>query len=176
MVFNDADLEQAVKWSHLGIMSNQGQICTATSRIPVQDGIYDEFVAKFKTAVANISKLCDQRDETTYQGPQVSKAQYDCILSYIKIGSEEGATLLMGGEACPINGKWYYISPTVFTNIKDSMRIYREEVFGPFVVISSFKEEEAVVERRSSECFNIRSWSIGVYRKSLKRASHGSGD
>ena len=107
MVFNDADLQQAVKWSHLGIMSNQGQICTATSRTLVQDGIYDGFLAKFKVAVATISKIGDQWDETTYQGPQVSKAQYYRILSYIRIGSEEGATLFMGGEACPINGKGY---------------------------------------------------------------------
>ena len=93
LVFNDADLEQAVKWSHLGLMSNQGQICTATSRILVQDGIYDDFLAKFKGAVHKFSKIGDQWDETSYQGPQVSKAQYDRILSYIKIGLEEGATL-----------------------------------------------------------------------------------
>ena len=155
VVFNDADLEQAVKWSHLEIMSNQGQLCTATSRILVQDGIYDEFLALFKTAVATISKISDQWDETTYQEPQVSKAQYNRILSYIKIGSEEGATLFVGGEACPINGRGYYISPTVFTNVIASMRIYREEVFGPFVVISSFKEEEQAIARANNSTYGL---------------------
>ena len=174
VVFNDANLEQAMKWSHLGIMSNQGQICTATSRILVQDGIYDEFLALFKTAVATISKISDQWDDTTLQEPQVSKTQYDRILSYIKIGSEEGATLFVGGEACAINGRGYYISPTVFTNVKDSMRIYREELFGPFCRYLKFQGGGR--GRRSSEWLNVRSWSISVYREPLKRASHGCGD
>ena len=166
LVFNDADLEQAVKWSHLGIMSNQGQICTATSRILVQDAIYDDFLAKFKGAVHTISKIGDQWDETTYQGPQVSKAQYDRILSYIKIGLEEGATLWMGGEACHVNGKGFYISPTVFTNIKDSMRIYREEVFGPFVVISSFKNEEEAIARANDSTYGL---GASVFTENLSK-------
>ena len=166
LVFNDADLGQAVKWSHLGIMSNQGQICTATSRILVQDGIYDDFLARFKRAVHTISKIGDQWDETTYQGPQVSKAQYDRILSYIKISSEEGATLWMGGEACPINGKGFNISPTVFTNVKDSMRIYREEVFGPFVVISSFKNEAEAIARANDSTYGL---GASVFTENLSK-------
>ena len=168
LVFNDADLEQAVKWSHLGIMSNQGQICTATSRILVQDGIYDDFLARFKSVVHTISKIGDQWDETTYQGPQASKAQYDRILSYIKIGSEEGATLWMGGEACPVNGKGFYISPTVFTNVKDSMRIYREEVFGPFVVLSSFKNEEEAIARANDSTYGL---GESVFTANLSKGS-----
>ena len=166
LVFNDADLEQAVKWSHLGIMSNQGQICTATSRILVQNGVYNNFLAKFKSTVDTISKIGDQWDETTYQGPQVSKAQYDRILSYIKIGSEEGATLWMGGEACPVNGKGFYISPTVFTNVKDSMRIYREEVFGPFVVISNFKNEEEAIARANDSTYGL---GASVFTENLSK-------
>ena len=78
---NDADLEQAVKWAHAGIMSNQGQICTATSRILVQRDIYPQFIAKYKETVSEVSKIGSQWDENTFQGPQISKAQLDRILS-----------------------------------------------------------------------------------------------
>jgi len=98
LVFSDADLEQAIKWSHIGIMSNSGQICTATSRILVQRGIYDSFISGFKEVVDKTSVIGDQWQESTFQGPQESKAQYDRVLSYVKAGQDEGATLLMGGE------------------------------------------------------------------------------
>ena len=128
LVFDDAELEQAVRWAHVGIMSNMGQICTATSRILVQEGIYDRFVALFKEQVRSVSKLGDPFQEETFQGPQVTKAQYEKVLGYIASGKEDGATLVTGGEAFKdVNGKGFFISPTVFTNVKDSMKIYREE-------------------------------------------------
>ena len=167
IVFNDADPEQAAKWSHLGIMSNQGQICTATSRLLVQEDIYDSFLAKFREAVETISVIGDQWQESTYQGPQVSKAQYDRILSYVKNGSEEGAKLLMGGEACPIDGKGFFIKPIVFTNVEDWMTIYREEVFGPFVVISTFKTEEEAIERANNTTYGL---GASAFTNDLQRA------
>lgn len=134
LVFPDADMEQAVKWSHMGIMSNQGQICTATSRLLVHQDVYDEFVEKFASTLKATSKVGDQWDEATYQGPQVSQAQYERILSYIDIGKSEGATVIAGGAAdnarTSKGDKGFYVQPTVFTNVKESMRIYREEIFG----------------------------------------------
>lgn len=129
LVFNDADMEQAVKWSHLGIMSNQGQICTATSRILVQEDIYDSFIQQFVATVKETSKVGDQWDESTYQGPQVSKQQYDRILEHIESGKSEGAKVAMGGA--PLrrdSGKGFFVEPTVFTDVKGSMKVYREEV------------------------------------------------
>ncbi|KAJ9630028.1 mitochondrial aldehyde dehydrogenase [Knufia peltigerae] len=167
VVFNDADLEQAVKWSHLGIMSNQGQICTATSRILVQNEIYNSFLSKFKEAVSTVSKIGDQWDESTYQGPQVSKAQYDRILSYVQIGQDEGAKLLMGGQPWRIDGKGYFITPTVFTEVADSMRIYREEVFGPFVTISSFKTEEEALSRANDSTYGL---GAALFTENLSKA------
>lgn len=167
LVFNDADLEQAVKWSHIGIMSNQGQICTATSRILVQQDIYDSFVSKFQQTVDQVSKIGNQWDENTFQGPQVSKAQYDRILAYVKKGREEGATLKMGGEACSVDGKGFFIKPTVFTDVKDDMAIYREEVFGPFVVISSFKDEEEAVTRANNSTYGL---GAAVFTNDLQKA------
>jgi aldehyde dehydrogenase (NAD+) len=99
LVFDDAELEQAVKWAHIGIMYNQGQVCTATSRILVQEGVYDEFVKQFKEHVKQTSVVGDPFKDDTFQGPQVTKTQFERVLSYIESGKSEGATLIAGGEA-----------------------------------------------------------------------------
>lgn len=173
VVFNDADLDQAVKWAHYGIMGNSGQICTATSRVLVQREIYDSFVSKYKEAVEEISTIGDQWQESTFQGPQTSKAQYDKVLSYVKTGQEEGATLLMGGQPCPINGKGYFIKPTVFTNVQDSMKIYREEVFGPFVVISPFEDEAEAISRANDTTYGL---GAAVFTTNLETAHRVAGE
>lgn len=149
VVFDDADLEQAVEWAHIGIMYNQGQICTATSRILVQDGIYDKFVAAFKAQIKSVSKVGDPFEESTFQGPQVTRAQYDRILSYVGVGESEKATLECGGKPFKgvSDGKGFFIEPTVFTDVSPKMRIYQEEVFGPFAVIARFSTEEQAIQR-----------------------------
>lgn len=165
LVFEDCDLEQAVRWSHMGIMSNQGQICTATSRILVQKTVYDDFIQRFKSQVKNISVIGNQWDESTYQGPQVTKAQYDRILSYIETGRSEGATVLCGGERH--GDKGYFIQPTVFTDVKDDMRIYREEIFGPVVTISTFETEEEAIARANDTTYGL---GASVFTKDIERA------
>nr|POF02584.1 aldehyde dehydrogenase [Quercus suber] len=169
LVFDDADLDQAVKWSHLGIMSNMGQICTATSRILVQEDIYDKFVEAFKQQVTSTSKIGDPFADETFQGPQVTKAQYDRVLSYIETGKSEGATLALGGEAYKNvgGGKGFFVSPTVFTNVDSSMRVFREEVFGPFVVIVSFKTEEEAVQKANDTTYGLGS---AVFTKDIVKA------
>ena len=92
LVFEDADFDQAVKWSHLGIMSNQGQICTATSRILVQDTIYEKFITAFKEQIKTASVVGDPFKSETFQGPQVTKAQYERVLSYIESGTYSACT------------------------------------------------------------------------------------
>lgn len=156
LVFDDADLDQAVKWAHIGIMYNQGQVCTATSRVLVQEGIYDKFVEAFKEHVKKTSVVGDPFKDETFQGPQVTKTQFERVLSYIESGKSDGATLVAGGEAYKdVGGKGFFIAPTIFTNVKDNMKIYREEVFGPFVVISSFKTEEEAVERANDTTYGL---------------------
>lgn len=166
IVFNDADLEQAVEWAHLGIMSNQGQICTATSRILVQDEVYDRFLDKFKAQVKQISKVGDPFEESTFQGPQVTKAQYDRILSYVQIGKSEGASLVLGGAggsgqpSSAAEGKekkGFFVQPTVFTNVSSQMRIYQEEVFGPFVVIARFSTEADAIRMANETGYGLGS-------------------
>ncbi|KAG8533105.1 uncharacterized protein KY384_001888 [Bacidia gigantensis] len=169
IVFADAEMEQAVKWAHVGIMSNQGQICTATSRILVEEGVYDSFIEKFTEQVKTTSKVGDPFEEATFQGPQVTKAQFERVLGYIESGKSEGATLVAGGEAQKdVNGgHGFFVAPTVFANVKDGMRIYREEVFGPFVVISSFKSEEEAVERANDTTYGL---GAAVFTENLTKA------
>lgn len=184
LVFDDADLDQAVrttlqfstfdantrqvKWSHAGIMSNMGQICTATSRILVQETIYDKFIEAFKEQTKKTSQVGDPFSDDTFQGPQVTKVQYERVLSYIEAGKSEGAVLASGGEAFKdVNGKGFFIQPTIFTDVKDDMRIYKEEVFGPFVVISSFKTEEEAVRRANDTTYGLGS---AVFTQNITKA------
>jgi aldehyde dehydrogenase (NAD(P)+) len=171
LVFPDADLEQAVKWSHFGIMSNQGQICTATSRIYVHQDIFQTFLAKFKEAVETTSKIGDQWDENTFQGPQVTRTQYERILSYIDAAKKDGATIVTGGAAhTPTHEKnknGYFIQPTVFSGVTDSLAIVREEVFGPVVVILPFADEEEAVKRANDTTYGL---GAAVFTRDLERA------
>lgn len=169
IVFDDCDLEQAVEWAHIGIMYNQGQICTATSRILVQDKIYDKFLAAFKAQVKNVSKVGDPFDESTFQGPQVTQAQYDRIMSYVDIGKSEKATLSYGGKPFKGvgDGKGFFVEPTIFTDVSPSMRIYQEEVFGPFVVIARFSTEEQAIEMANDTTYGLGS---ALFTTNLTRA------
>jgi aldehyde dehydrogenase (NAD(P)+) len=171
LVFPDADLEQAVKWSHFGIMSNQGQICTATSRIYVHQDIFQTFLAKFKEAVETTSKIGDQWDENTFQGPQVTRTQYERILSYIEAAKKDGATVVTGGAAhTPADEKnknGYFVQPTVFSGVSDSLAIVREEVFGPVVVILPFADEEEAVKRANNTTYGL---GAAVFTRDLERA------
>lgn len=167
LVFADADLEQAVKWAHAGIMSNQGQICTATSRILVQRSIYPQFLEQYKQTVAAVSKIGDQWSADTFQGPQVSRAQLDRILSYVEKGKAEGATLALGGRACPVDGKGFFVQPTVFTDVRDEMAVWREEVFGPFAVIATFEDEAEAIKRANNSTYGL---GASVFTRDLERA------
>ncbi|KAH8667054.1 aldehyde dehydrogenase [Xylariales sp. PMI_506] len=149
IVFDDADIEQAAKWAHSGIMDNQGQICTANSRLLVQEGVYNQFIEKFVEVVKSY-KIGNPFDDDTFQGPQITKVQFDKILSYVKSAESEGAVLATGGV--PHGDKGYFIEPTVFKDVTSSMKIYREEIFGPFVTISPFSTEaEALAKANETE-------------------------
>ncbi|KKK14351.1 hypothetical protein P175DRAFT_0527546 [Aspergillus ochraceoroseus IBT 24754] len=174
LVFEDADIEQAAKWAHIGIMYNQGQVCTATSRILVHESVYDKFVALFKEAVTTTSKVGDPFADDTFQGPQVTKDQYERVLSYVQSGKDEGATLVSGGNPHKnVGGKGFFIEPTIFTNVKDNMRIYREEVFGPFAVICSFSTEEEAVTRANDTTYGL---GAAVFTKDIERAHRVAAD
>ncbi|KAH7126426.1 aldehyde dehydrogenase domain-containing protein [Dactylonectria estremocensis] len=169
IVFSDANLEQAVKWSHLGIMSNQGQICTATSRILVQNDIYDKFLAEFLSTVKTVSRVGNQWDKESYQGPQVSRVQYDRVLEYVEIGKKEGATLAAGGHPVQVGdaGKGFFVAPTVFADVTPEMRIFREEIFGPVVAIARFKTEDEAIALANDTTYGL---GAAAFTTDLERA------
>ncbi|KAL3480892.1 aldehyde dehydrogenase [Aspergillus californicus] len=168
LIFPDADIKEAVHWGHLGIMANQGQVCSATSRIFVHASIYDDFLALFKTAVEQLSKVGNPFHDHAFQGPQVTEAQFKRVMSYINIGKREGARLLHGGGALKdISGKGLYIEPTVFVDVTDDMTIARDEVFGPFVTIAPFHDEAEVIERANNTIFGL---GAAVFTRDISRA------
>ncbi|KAG2416112.1 aldehyde dehydrogenase [Aspergillus terreus] len=171
IVYPDADLDQAVKWAHFGIMSNQGQICTATSRIFVHQDILVPFLARFKQTIESTSNIGSQWDASTFQGPQVTRAQYERILSYFEIAKNEGATVFMGGAPhVPTDSKYkdgYFVQPTVFTDVKDSMRIVQEEVFGPVAVVLPFSSEEESIRRANDTTYGL---GAAVFTRDIERA------
>ncbi|KAJ7584420.1 aldehyde dehydrogenase [Mycena floridula] len=145
IIFDDADLEQAVKWAARGIFANMGQVCTAGSRIIVQEGIYDQFLAAFTKATEALqSATGDPFAPTTHHGPQVSQLQFDRVMGYIESGKSQGATLHTGGEKHGSDG--FFIKPTIFTDCKPHMKIVQEEIFGPVASILKFKTEEEAIE------------------------------
>lgn len=173
LVFDDADLDQAVKWSHFGIMSNKGEICTATSRILVHKPIYASFVEAFQQRVASTSVLGNPFDEATYQGPQVTKQQQERVKAFIDSAVSEGATLMTGGQKDLPGGKGYFVRPTVLTDVSDSMTVFREEIFGPVVVISTFETEEEAVARANSTAYGL---GAAVFTRDLEKAHRVAGD
>lgn len=167
LVFDDADLDQAVKWSHFGIMSNKGEICTATSRILVHKSVYSSFVDAFQERVASTSVMGNPFDETTYHGPQVTKQQQERVKFFIDSAVAEGATVMAGGQKEIPGAKGYFVRPTVLTNVTDSMTVYREEIFGPVVVISSFDTEDEAVTRANNTTYGL---GASVFTRDLERA------
>ncbi|KAI2632483.1 aldehyde dehydrogenase [Hypomontagnella submonticulosa] len=152
IVFNDADIEAAISWVNFGIYYNHGQCCCAGSRVYVQEGVYDKFVEAFK-ARAQKNSVGDPFDENTFQGPQVSKLQYDRIMGYIEEGKKGGATVALGGERH--GDKGYFIKPTIFTNVTNDMKIMQEEIFGPVVAVAKFKTEEEVIHLGNDSAYGL---------------------
>ncbi|KAI0032180.1 NAD-dependent aldehyde dehydrogenase [Vararia minispora EC-137] len=164
IVFDDADLDQVVKWSALGIFGNAGQICTAGSRIFVQEGIYDKFLDAF-TKHAQSIRLGDPFQPDSWQGPQISQVQFDRVMGYISSGKEQGATLHTGGTRHGDVGYW--VQPTIFTNVRPDMKIVREEIFGPVGVVIKFKDEDDVVRQANDTLYGL---AAAVFSKDIKRA------
>lgn len=141
-----------------------GQICTSTSRIYVQDGVYDKFLDMFKDYTVANSKVGSQFDSEMNHGPQISKAQQEKILSYVASAKSQGARLVLGGDKPDQAG--YFIEPTIFADVTNSMKAVREEVFGPFVVVQSFKTQEEAIEKANDTDYGLGS---AVFTKDIVR-------
>nr|XP_020043410.1 retinal dehydrogenase 2 isoform X2 [Castor canadensis] len=152
IIFADADLDFAVEQAHQGVFFNQGQCCTAGSRIFVEESIYEEFVRR-SVERAKRRIVGSPLDPSTEQGPQIDKKQYNKILELIQSGVAEGAKLECGGKG--LGRKGFFIEPTVFSNVTDDMRIAKEEIFGPVQEILRFKTMDEVIERANNSDFGL---------------------
>jgi aldehyde dehydrogenase (NAD+) len=152
IVFADADMDQAIEGAHFALFFNQGQCCCAGSRLFVEEKAYDEFVEKSVTR-AKSRTVGDPFDANTEQGPQVDDAQFEKVMSYIAAGKQEGASLLAGGNR--VGDRGYFVEPTVFGDVKDDMKIAREEIFGPVMSILKFKDIDEVVERSNRSEYGL---------------------
>jgi len=152
IVFNDADIENAISWVNFGIFFNHGQCCCAGSRIYVQEGIYDKFIQRFKERTLQ-NNVGDPTHPETFQGPQVSQVQFDRIMSYIDAGKKAGAKVETGGGRHGKEG--YFIQPTIFSNVSEDMKIVQEEIFGPVCSISKFKTEEEAIKLGNTTTYGL---------------------
>ena len=152
IVFNDANIDDAISWVNFGIYYNHGQCCCAGSRVYVQDGIYDKFLERFRSR-ASQNKVGDPFAQDTFQGPQVSKVQFDRIMSYIDAGKQAGAKVETGGERKGDVG--YFIEPTIFSNVTEDMKIMQEEIFGPVCSISKFSTKDEAIRIGNSTTYGL---------------------
>ena len=167
IVFADADIDNAVNGVIAGIFAATGQTCLAGSRVLLQDSIYDMFVEKFIERTRRI-KLGDPNDPGTEMGTLACKAQYDKVLSYVDIGVKEGATLLTGGRhpESPDLADGLFVEPTVFGDVRNDMRIAREEIFGPVACLLRFSTEEEAIEIANDTRFGL---AAGVWTNDVRR-------
>ncbi|KAG6867640.1 hypothetical protein C0993_000192, partial [Termitomyces sp. T159_Od127] len=140
--------------------------CIAGSRIFVQEGIYDEFLAKFTAIAKNLAAATgDPFVPGVQHGPQISQMQFDRVMSYIESGKQDGATVHIGGARHGKEG--YFIQPTIFTNTKPDMKIVREEIFGPVGVVVKFKTEDEVIEAANNTTYGL---ACHIFSQNISRA------
>ncbi|WML32547.1 aldehyde dehydrogenase family protein [Neobacillus sp. OS1-32] len=156
IIFADADFEVAVDYALFGIFSGAGQVCSAGSRILVEESIYDQFVARFVERAKKI-KVGPGNDPATEMGPLVSAQHLEKVLHYIELGKQEGATVACGGNRIVKSGleKGYFVEPTVFVDVKQDMRIVQEEIFGPVCVIQKFKDEAEAIKLANGTVYGL---------------------
>ena len=168
IVFDDCSMDDAVKGAVAGIFAATGQTCIAGSRLLVQESIHNQFVDRLVT-FAKTAKMGNPMETETQVGPVTNVPQYEKVLSYIDIAKGEGVETALGGSKAtrPECGAGWFVEPTIFTGVKNSMRIAQEEVFGPVLSVIPFRDEDEAVEIANDVVFGL---AAGVWTQDLRRA------
>ncbi|MGS0536350.1 betaine-aldehyde dehydrogenase [Pseudoalteromonas sp. SaAl2] len=169
LVFDDADISQAVSAAMLGNFYTQGEICTNCTRIYVHKNVYQQFIDELKTRTEQNIIAGDPMDPNVNLGALISKNHHELVMGYIDKGISEGATLLTGGKALQPDSapNGYFVAPTVFTDCTDDMTIVKEEIFGPVMSVLVFDDEDDAIRRANDTHLGL---AAGVFTKDIKRA------
>ncbi|HDR7950937.1 TPA: aldehyde dehydrogenase family protein [Bacillus toyonensis] len=168
IVFDDVDFETAVDNAMFGIFHNAGQVCSAASRLLVQEAIYDKFVERLAER-ANKIVVGNGESENIEMGALTTESHMNDVLHYIKSGMEEGAKLVCGGKRLTENGldRGFFIAPTIFADVNADMRIVKEEIFGPVLVVQKFKDEEDAIQKANDSIYGLAG---AVFTEDMDRA------
>ncbi|MBI2878504.1 MAG: aldehyde dehydrogenase family protein, partial [Candidatus Rokubacteria bacterium] len=161
------DMEGAVRGALTGIFYNKGEVCAAGSRLFLEEAVHDEFMGKLTERVKGL-KVGDPMDKATRMGPVVSRQQMEIVLGYIEAGRREGARLVCGGDRAKVgDGKGYFIEPTIFAGVQNTMKIAREEIFGPVLSVIPFRDFDAGVAQGNDTFYGL---AAAVWTRDVSKA------
>lgn len=164
LVFPDAELDKAAADAAKGILTNSGQVCVAASRAIVHRLVRDEFLERLKHHFARVT--IGPAQDNCDLGPLASKNQHERVMRYIEIGKEEGAEVLLGGKRPPQLDKGFFVEPTIFTHVLPSMRVAREEIFGPVISVLEFEEDAEAIALANDTSYGL---AAGIYTQNITR-------